>query len=307
MESLEDKRISLLQFCYLQLCITAFISFSFLRLNGTGLCPGSFRYFFWEYINLQSLYSLHYFNTWAPHNLSLSLLSRHPRCKQFLWYQLTKRKSKCRDFGGSGIKSEIQISPSALLTVPGIILWLLKMRCRTIWIPSKESPTARLRENETNLHHNHEVNLYFCSEAGNTIPLCIQKVLLQAVFRRETLIFYNWARIRLSLRQLKNSLEAKLLSFLYKSHPQGKFWCSSLLCLKGFKIHIPLLIGMCHNHQNTAQAGAGKHHVFLSFEGAEERHSDSVVWADLRNMTYVSDSENIAWFYLDFTALSHMC
>lgn len=95
MEGLEDKRIWLLHFCYLQLCITAFISFfpswDWMELGYPQAPLGiSFRI----YINLQSLYGLHYFNTWAPHNLSLSLLSQHPRRRQFLLYQFTKRESK---------------------------------------------------------------------------------------------------------------------------------------------------------------------------------------------------------------------
>lgn len=39
-------------------------------------------------------------------------------------------------------------------------------------------------------------------------------------------------------------LQASLLLVLYNNHPwEGKSWCSSLLCLKGFKIPIFLLVG----------------------------------------------------------------
>lgn len=69
------------------------------------------------------------------------------------------------------------------------------MRFRTIWILWKKSPTDRLGKKWEQPAPKCLVNLYLCSEAVTTTLLCTQKVLLQALFRREELLQWIWVWI----------------------------------------------------------------------------------------------------------------
>lgn len=147
------------------------------------------------------------------------------------------------------------------------------MRFRTIWILRKESPTDRLGKNENSLLQKCLVNLYLCSEAVNTTLLCIQKVLLQALFRGEE-------PLQLSVDLSFLCLKASLLSFLYENHPRwGKSWCSSLLCLKGFKIPIFLLIGKGVPQSSKCSKGWGGEAWCISSAFKELKKEFQVQWS----------------------------
>lgn len=79
-----------------------YYSFSFfflLEIESNGWSSGSFRYFSQIIHHSLVLSRSHYFNTWAPHYLLLSLLSKYPRCRQFYWYKFTRYQSALRFSG----------------------------------------------------------------------------------------------------------------------------------------------------------------------------------------------------------------